>query len=687
MFTIRRNIFLLTCLLGAAGALKAQEEIFPALPGRFNIRGGQGRGAQLTPQTGMGTPGQTGAQTTDSPDSLSFEHRDDSKDSVHVSFRFPGSLQRRNLDSSVNDFDQYFPVPSTWQYLGNNGAAAFPLIFQPDRRPGWDAGLHAYDLYRFTIANTPLYRVSRPFSSISYQLASGKEQMLRALHVQQPGARFNFGFEYRLINAPGLFLTQNTNHNNFRFFSNYSSIRKRYNATVMWLANKINASENGGISNDSLLSDPDRKKRFSVPVNLGGAFYDPNPFVTTVNTGTLNKDNTLYFSHSYDFGSSDSLEINDSLTHYMFYPRLRLRHTFEYCKYDYRYRDLFPDSAIYQKWYDINLSGSADTVEFFERWRILKNDFSIIQYPQKKNNAHYLLAGISHQQIRSVGKPAWDNVFLHGEYRNRTSNGRWDVQLDGELHLSGYNTGDYLVSGSLSGKNKSGKGSLRLQLENISRRPSFVFDRRSAFNLSGNDDLQKENITSLGAAAQYNRFSIGFKNHFLLNYSYFSDHYQVSQYGKTINILQLFVSRHSRFGKYWNWYGDISLQQTDGAAPVRVPLLFTRNRLAFEGIFFKNLNLSTGFEVRYFSPYKAWGYSPAIGQFYYQDSITINNRPDVSFYAHFRIRSFTGYLRFENLNTVDFSNGLSFIRNNFTAPHYPSQGLLIRFGIKWHFVN
>ena len=639
------------------------------------------------PGQGMGTSIQTGSQQSTSPDSIGFVHRDDRKDSVHVSFRYLGSVLRKNLDSSINDFDNYFPVPSSWQFLGNNGAAAFPLIFQSDRKPGWDVGLHAYDIYRFTLPNTPLYRASRPFTSISYQLASGKEQMLKAMHVQQPGARFNFGFEYRLINAPGLFLTQNTNHSNFRVFSNYSGIRKRYNASLIWMANKINASENGGIANDSLLADPDRKKRFSVPVNLGGTFYDPNPFVTTVNTGTLNRDNMVYFSHSYDFGSSDSLEVNDSLTHYMFYPRLRIKHSVEYGKYDYRFRDLFADSSIYNNWYNLSLGGPTDTFELFERWNILKNDFSIIQYPQKKNNAHYLLAGISHQQIRGTGKPGWNNVFLHGEYRNRTRNNRWDIQMNGEFHLSGYNAGDYLLSGNLGGMNRSGKGSVQLSIENISRTPSFIFDKRSSFNLSGNGDFQKENISTFGVTTQYKRFSLGFKNHLLVNLTYFADRFRPAQYDKAINIIQVFASRHSRFGKYWNWYGDLYLQQTDDASPVRLPLLFTRNRLAFEGLFFKNLHLSTGIECRYFSPYKAWGYSPVLGQFYRQDSVSISNRPDINFFAHFRIRSFTGYLRFENLNTADFSNGFSFVHNNFTAPHYPSPGLLIRLGIKWHFVN
>ncbi len=54
---------------------------------------------------------------------------------------------------------------------------------------------------------------------------------------------------------------------------------------------------------------------------------------------------------------------------------------------------------------------------------------------------------------------------------------------------------------------------------------------------------------------------------------------------------------------------------------------------------------------------------------------------------HFRIRSFTAYLRFENLNSLRIDNGLEFKRHNFGAPQYPYPGLVTRFGIYWSFVN
>ena len=79
--------------------------------------------------------------------------------------------------------------------------------------------------------------------------------------------------------------------------------------------------------------------------------------------------------------------------------------------------------------------------------------------------------------------------------------------------------------------------------------------------------------------------------------------------------MQVFASKKVKISKRWNWYVEAVLQQTDGAAPVKVPLLFTRTRLAYEGNFYKNLFLSAGIEARYYTAYKTNNYSPAFKQF------------------------------------------------------------------------
>lgn len=624
-------------------------------------------------------------------DNLGFEHRDDAKDSITISFRYLDSIRSIQLDTSINDFYKYFPLPAHQQYLGINGAAGYPLIFSPFVKPGWDAGFHAYDAYRFTLENTRYFKTTKPFTQLGYQLASGKEQMIKILHTQSPRPNLNFGFEYRLVSAPGFFVTQNTNQNNYRLFSNYQGKRKRYAAYFTLVGNTVKNSENGGIRDDSLLYEDNFKKRFTIPVYLGGdKGLQPNPFKSSVNTGNVYKEFTFFLRQSYDIGKKDSVAINDSTTEYLFYPKLRFQHTFTYNTYSYQFKDIVADSALYQQWYDTTLRRSIDSLIVTDKWKVVTNDFSLVQFPDTKNAAQFLSAGARLENMTGTftnGSRSFYNIVLHGEYRNKTRNRLWDILAKGDFYLAGFNNADYNIYATLSRYLNKKLGNVRVSFNNVNRSPSYIYEAGSSFSFGNTGGYKKENITSIKATAENPFISLAFANYLITNYLYFAGFYKTAQYSKVINLMQASASKKIKVSRRWNWYTDVTLQQVDGAAPIKVPFIFTRNRLAYEGVFFKNLNLSTGLELRYYTPYKAYNYSPLMGQFTPQDTLTINNRPDISGFMHFRIKSFTAYLRAENINAVDFANGFSFTRNNFAAPHYVYPGFVFRFGILWNFIN
>ncbi len=634
-----------------------------------------------------------GSSSSGGKDTIGFESRKkyEQKDSITISYKYLDSIRNIPLDSTINDFDKYFSVPSSYIYLGNNGAAAYPLIYSPNTKTGWDAGFHAFDIYRYTLEGTKFYKTNRPFTQLSYQLASGKEQMIKVLHTQNPRPNFSFGFDYRLISAPGFFTNQNSNHKGYRLFSNYQGKRKRYAASLILVGNTIKNSENGGIRFDSSLSNPNLKDRFNVNVNLGNENrYTASPFNTTVKTGNVYKDFTVFIRQTYDIGKRDSVAINDSTTEYLFYPKLRAQHSFTYNTYNYLYRDEKADSAIYKNWYDTTLKKAIDSFFVNEKWSVMSNDFTLLSFPDTKNSGQFISAGVKFENIKGEligGTKNFYNFIVHGEYRNKTRNKLWDVLAKGEFYVNGLNAGDYSAYATIGRHLNSKLGDVRLFFKNVNRSPSFIYDNASSFNFKNAGFTKKENIISFGADVNNKYFGLGFKNHIITNLAYFSDYFHTAQSSKVINLLQVFASKKIKITKRWNLYSDITFQQTDGSAPVKVPLIFTRNRLAYEGNFFKNLFVSAGLELRYFTPFEAYNYSPVMGQFVPQDTFKLKNLPDISAFFHFRIKSFTLFIRAENLNTVSFKNGFGFINNNFAAAHYPTQGFMLRFGIQWGFVN
>ncbi len=679
-----KHFFLIHCLLMLATLCMGQNEGATGVGGntRPNLRANAPRG---------GVPGGSGSR-----DTIGFVRRDDAKDSVSYTFRYLDSIRYLKPDTNFNDFSRYYPLPWTAQYLGNSGAAAYSLLFSANTKTGTDPGFHAFDVYKYSLESTRFYRTSKPFTQLGYQLASGKEQLIRILHFQSPRPGLHFGLEYRLLNAPGFFVNQNANHNNYRLFSHYQGPKKRYAAWFVLLNNSIKNSENGGMVSNRYLDTPIYQRRFAIPVNLAfQSAYLPNPFNSFVSTGNQQKEFTLFYRHHYDLGKKDSIAVNDSTTEYLFYPRLRFQHSISWTSSRYEYIDSVTsgrtiDSALYQNWYDTSIRKSVRRFRLLDEWKILVNDFSILQFPDAKNQGQYLLAGIRLENLQgrfNSGQRSFYNSVIHGEYRNKTRNKLWDLQAQAELYLAGTNSGDYAITASLSRYLNRRWGNVNLYFRNVNRTPSFIFNAASSFNFNGFRSLSKENITVIRVTAENPVVNLSAANYLLTNYTYFSGYYQTAQFGSVINLLQLSASRNFALSRRWNLYSEATVQLNSPGSPIRVPLFFTRNRLAYEGRFFRNLNLSTGLEIRYSSPFRGYNYSPVMGQFFPQDSVTLNNRPDVHAFLHFRIRSFTGYLRAENLNSMDFSGGFGFTKSNFAAPNYVYPGLLIRFGVLWNFVN
>ena len=623
----------------------------------------------------------------------SLQRRDRNADSITIFYKYFDSSRLRTLDSSINDFTTRFPLPYYYHTLGNYSTASQSYFFNPIMKPGFDAGFHQYDIYSYTVEGTRLFQTTRPYTELSYVLGSKAEQLLSVTHTQNRNSNLNFSVEYRFNNAPGNLKNQNASQNNFRFVTHYQTLNKKYENFFVFISNKSASSENGGLQDvtklDSLaLNDP-----YELETRLGKAgTAGRNPFNTAVNTGNIYKNTTFLYRHHFDLGSRDSL-VTDSVTYQLFYPRFRIEHTFRYTTSNYTFFDNFVDSARYKKYFNYTTRDNLP-ISFKDAWSDLYNEFSLISFPDKNNLAQFLKAGIALQNLKgtfddSVATMSLYNLSVLGEYRNRTRNQVWDIEATGQLYVNGFHSGDYAAY--ISMKRMLGKklGYLNIGFQNVNRAPSFILNPISRFPVANRSAYGKENVIRFFALYENprNGWKLGGEYFAVNNYMYFDSFFSAKQYATLFNVLHLTAEKKFRLSKYWNWYTEIHLQQTTGQPPVNIPFILTRNRIAFEGNFATNLFLSTGLEVRYTTAYKADDYSPFIGQYFVQNTNTISNRPDITAFMHFRIKSFKGFLRLENLNTLNVKSGFSFNKPNFMTTHNPGTGLWTRFGLWWNFVN
>ena len=625
----------------------------------------------------------------------SLKHRTGLEDSITIRFRYLDSSGLQAFDSTVSDFTKRFPIPWHHVHLGNFGTATQSFIFNPILQPGWDAGFHALDVYNLTVPQTRFYTTTRPYSEIAYMLGSQAEQMIQLLHTQNIKPNWNASVQYRLINAPGFFQNQNTNHNNYRFSSWYQSINKRYQNFVIVVGNKLQAGENGGIRTDgNYLDSIPYEQRSTIPTQLGPNLpRNRNFFNSSIATGTRYTNASYILRQQYDIGQKDSI-VTDSLVIPLFYPRLRLEHTIGYHTFNYRFSDENVDSIYYASKYKIE-----DTaIRFFrgDQWKQLVNEFSLYQFPDAKNPQQFIKVGAAFETLRGVFdtglvKTSEHNFYLLGEYRNKTRNKKWDIEANGRFYLNGLNAGDYNAYISLKRFISQQIGSLQVGFQNVNRTPSFNFNQQSSFYLGSATavNFNKENTINIFAALEQPRRALRLTGnyYFLSNYTFYSSIFQPAQVSSIFNLLQVSVEKQTRIFRKWNWRTWIVLQQKAGDAPINLPLLFTRNQIGYDGnLGFKNLLISMGLELRYFTPFKTNGYSPVLGQFYVQDTVTTRiNIPEIGAYVHFRIKSFTAYVRAENLNSLNLAGGGA--NNAIIIPEYPYPGLQIRLGIFWGFVN
>ena len=640
-----------------------------------------------------------------------------SGDSVKARNRFEDSLTLRityldssgvyKMDSSVRDFTMRYPIPADHIYLGNTGVATRSILFAPRMQAGWDPGFHSLDVYKWKLEKVRFINTTRPYTELGYMLGSRAEQNIEILHTQNIRPNWNFTFNYRLINSPGFFRNQKTNHNNYLFTNWYQSKSKRYNNYFVLLGNTLQAGESGGIRNDrDYLNDiVYAKDRFLIPTKIGGdPQYGTDFFSTSMYTGTRYREFNLMLRQQYDFGKKDSV-VTDSIVVPLSYPSVRFEHSFTYGKYRYSYQD-FPvsenqqtnriDSAYYYDHYRLDVKPD-DSILFRDNWKEITNDFSIYQFPDSKNLNQFFKLGARLQVLQGnfsknffLSDKSMINAMAHGEYRNRTRNRKWDMLAYGNLYLGGYNLGDYHAYVHLQRSISEAIGNLRVGFENVNRTPPFLFDRSSAFYLDAPKSFNKENTIHFFSSLQLSKLKMQLSaDYYLLtNYLYINRFFRLQQEGTLFNVLRISGLKTFRIGRHWNWHAELYLQQKTGSAEVNMPAIYTRHRFMYEGkLGFKNLDMAFGLEGKYHTPYKADNYSPVLGQFFYQDSVRISNLPDVHGFIHFRIRSFRAYLRFENLNTARLFGGFQFNNNNLAAPDYPTPGLVTRLGILWSFVN
>ena len=94
------------------------------------------------------------------------------------------------------------------------------------------------------------------------------------------------------------------------------------------------------------------------------------------------------------------------------------------------------------------------------------------------------------------------------------------------------------------------------------------------------------------------------------------------------------------------------------------------------------LRLQLGLDGRYNTKYYAFGYNPAVGQFYNQREKELGNYPFVDFFVAAKWKRMRIFAKLQHLN-----EGLFGGRDSFTVLHYPLNKRVLKVGFSWSFYD
>lgn len=570
------------------------------------------------------------------------------------------------------------------------GLAAMPLLFEPTKTIGFDAGFHALDFYTLNNEDVKFYRARSPFSSLYYVNGGEKEQVLKLIHTQNIKKNWNFGANFNRIGANGFYTHQRGDDLNASIFTWYESKNKRYNLFYDMVFNTLKAQENGSIVKDDIYA------------NTGEQLVDKLAESVRLKTAKqLWRKNSFLLKQSYFVGRIDTTNASSSQN---ILPTNKITHTLTYTKSQYSFKkdeiDQYGVLPFNPKSIDSVFTNDSTNVKH------LQNEFIYSFFLRAKGNAIIknelkINAGIRHDfyQYAQYGisrdtsyfyknTSSFQNITLLGSAGYRFSN-RIDFNLDLQQIFQGRNAGDFLyeAKSNILLSNKAGRIILGAYIQNKS--PEEIYSRYVGNHFDWDFRTQLDRTKTANLSFKY--INDVFKFDASANYYLITDHLYFkqidsntilpAQLGGNINLLKISVGKKFNFkGLHLDAY--VVYQKTDNQNVLRTPEIYTFNSIYTNWTLFKVLKTQVGFDVRYNTPYAAAGYSPAVSQFYNTTSgERFGSKPLVDVWIKAGLKRANLFLKYDYANQGLFNKGY------YTVNRYPMPDRLLKFGVIWNFYD
>lgn len=551
-----------------------------------------------------------------------------------------------------------------WATLGNLATPARPLWFEVPARKGFDAGIHAFDLYRLNASDLRFYQNTRSYSEVFFSQGQSQDNLMFTAQMARTfSGGSTFSFDYRSFNNLGQFRYQQAQHNSLSAGMRVP-VGKRYEGYFVFCQNVFRQKDNGGIVTDTIFGKGQFQNAIDAEILLPGE-----------SAQTRVSDRALQLTQHFRFAGKETGK-----------RAYRATHTIAWSKNFWKFSDTDAeeDQDFYGTFFVTEKRGLRDHV----RLNRLDNSFVISTFKQKKAGqpSDLLAFGLTHSWFDLYQEPldsTFSNLFLNARLGITPSEG-FSLTAQGDLGMLN-NFGEYQVSGALSlSLGKAGRLSASVLSQ---RRPPSLLQYRnwvSFRELWRYDDLKKplENSLSVTYALPLVGLEVTGQTHVISNFTYFDQSSQPVQTGTPLQVGQLLITENLHFG-HFHFDNTLGLQQINRGDILRLPSWFSRNSLYYSGkLFKKNMDLRAGADFRVHGEFQPDAYMPLIGQFHLQDTLSQNPYPWVDLFVAFKVRSFRFFFRYENLTAIWQPEKVYY-----QTAYHPQNFNTLRFGISWRFMD
>lgn len=597
--------------------------------------------------------------------------------------------------------------------------------------------IQPYDFFIKDINTFHFTNTYSPITNITYHECGDSdngEDHLVAKYATNINKDAGIGFNIDYIYGRGYYDNQSTADFGFNLYG--SIIKDRYKAHMLIFANYIKTHENGGITDDEYVKNPQKfptnYTTKEIPTNLSKAWnkmhvngiqfnhrysigYEKkktsnNKVVTSVKTDSTQKKQTNVPPGAISArelekddmqsrtGDLAKVQTKDSS---VFIPVSSIIHTL---RIGANSRKFLANQSL-ANFYTNNYLDCDSVSEHFDN--VLISNYLGLELSEGLNK--YLSAGMrlfakhDFNNYKMPGQQTRDNFtenrFSVGAQIFREKSSLLNYLLTAQTSSDGDSWGEYELRGQgvLSVKLLKDTVNLTLRASSINKKPTFYYRHYQSNYLWWSNNLSKQLSNNAGVTLESRRLALRLRGDIynITNYTYFKTAIQngaegkhainteVAQASKNISVFAIALDKDFRYG-ILNWENSIIWQATNSKEILPLPVITAYTNLYLKFRIAKVLKTEIGADLSYFTKYYADTYSPALGLYANQpteDLIKVGGHPIISVYANFHLKHTRFYLMASHLN-YNKEGGTTF-----GAPHYPVNPFVIRFGLSWNFFN